>query len=209
MCRIFPTSSHTYWWHMYPQSKYPTSTGRLPWLPYMPRASCLCQPCLASCRHRSICLRFSLYGREWVNSRVLIYLCIGIFLPREEAAVKGKGREEGTGEKAQKKIVVDQRSAENCFPKTLPLAESPGMKGLCITQDGNCNLNYVWKHLAVLILKLPAGKKMWFSLQCHWGTCPGVGIIKMKTLMSKPWYSVSKTYVLPPPLASYFILIQD
>lgn len=44
------------------------------------------------------------------------------------------------------------------------------------------------------------GKKMWFPLQYHWGTCTGVGIIRMKTRTSKPCHFVSKTYILPPPL---------
>lgn len=62
-----------------------------------------------------------------------------------------------------------------------------------------CNLNYVSTHLAVLILKLPARKKMWFPLQYHWGTRTGARIIQMKTRMSKPCHFVSKTYIPPPP----------
>jgi len=38
-----------------------------------------------------------------VNTRVLIYLCVRLFLPRDEAVVKGKRREEEQGGKAQKR----------------------------------------------------------------------------------------------------------
>lgn len=38
MCRTFPTSSHSCWWHTHapPPFQYPTSTGRPPRLPVLP-----------------------------------------------------------------------------------------------------------------------------------------------------------------------------
>lgn len=60
---------------------------------------------------RPLRLRFSPCGREGVSNRVLIYLCVGLFLPRDEAVVKGKGREEGW-RGTRKEAVVGQRLAE-------------------------------------------------------------------------------------------------
>ena len=95
--------------HLPPLSQYPTYIGRLPWLPFLLHMSCLCKPCPASCRHSGICLRFFPCGREGVNIRVLIYLCVGLFLPRDEAVVKGKGEDEG---RPRKEAVVGQRLAK-------------------------------------------------------------------------------------------------
>lgn len=178
---------------------------------------CLCQPGPAPYRPSSICLRFPPCGRKGVDTRVLIYLCVGIYLPRDEAVVKGKGREEGWEGKAQKRSCggpkIGRRNVSIIATLFQPHSSSwapLGWKVCVLLGMGVCNLNYALKHLASFILKLSAEKKkkMWFPLQCHWGTYTGFGIIKMKTLMSKPWHFVSKTYVLPPPLALYFILRQ-
>lgn len=50
-----------------------------------------------------LCLKFSPCGREGVNNRVLTYLCVGLFLPRDKAVVKGKAKEEGCRGKAQER----------------------------------------------------------------------------------------------------------
>ena len=89
--------------HAPPSFRYPTSTGRVPQLPFLLHMDCLCQSCPAFYKHSSSCLRFSPCGRERVNTSVLIYLCVGLFLPRDEAAVKGERRGEEQRGKAQKR----------------------------------------------------------------------------------------------------------
>lgn len=64
------------------------------------------------------------------------------------------------------------------------------------------------EHLPLLILKLLARKKNVVSITVSPRDLYRVWIIKIKTLMSKPCHFVSKTYILPPPLALGFILRQ-
>lgn len=123
-------------------SQYPTSSGRVPQLHFLLCMDCLCQPCPASCKHSSICLQFSPCGREGVNTRVLIYLCVRLFLPRDEAAVKRRRRGGGTEREGPKKKLWWARDWQkkclhnfNCFQTTLSLTEPPGVKGLCFTRD--------------------------------------------------------------------------
>lgn len=124
MCRIFPASSHTY---LMTQAPPPSSIPHL-LSDSLPCPSCYTCPASASSVQPSagtaIWLRFAPCGREGVNTSVL-YLYV-LFLPRNGAVVKEKGRE-GPERKLQWARGWWKKCLHNfiCFPTTLFLVELP------------------------------------------------------------------------------------
>lgn len=166
---------------------------------------CLCQPGPAPYRPSSICLRFPPCGRKGVDTRVLIYLCVGIYLPGDEAVVKGKGREEGWEGKAQKRSCggpkIGRRNVSIIATLFQPHSSSwapLGWKVCVLLGMGVCNLNYALKHLASFILKLSAEKKK--KCGFHYSVTEGL-ILGLGSLKWKHWW-VSHG-ILSPRLTSF------
>lgn len=119
MCGIFPASPHTNLMTRAPPFQYPTSTVRLPSLPFMLHVSSLCQLYPAFCRQSNLTeIRSLWHGRsQYQGSLFMFYFFPGM----------GQWLREGPEKKLQWARDWGKKCLHNfnCFATTLFLDEPP------------------------------------------------------------------------------------